>query len=122
MLQTPMNFVSNIAYKREGVSDSYAWQKIGRLYTDGQRWKIMLHAFRFGLCIARPRPGDPFLRGEIVAMMGKDPLFVGAICATENAKGENVYSIMLEAMPFRQAVEMWFDIRLDDEKGACPFE
>ena len=131
-----MNFISNIAYKRENVSDEYAWKKVGRLYIDDdRRCKIALYAFHQGLCIATPTD-ETFLRGEIVyPVEAKDGevqfAFVGYIATTENERGKTIYAIRFEAFPLARPIygnSLWLQVNLDDAEGhtphherSCPF-
>jgi len=130
-----MDMLGNIAYKRENVADEYAWQKVGRLYLDVERWKckIALFAYHQGLCIAK---SERFLRGEIVYPVElKDGavnyVFCGAIMPGENETGETVHAIRFEAFPLCRPLygnNLWLTVNLDDAEGykpqketPCPF-
>uniref|UniRef100_A0A6M3JL84 Uncharacterized protein n=1 Tax=viral metagenome TaxID=1070528 RepID=A0A6M3JL84_9ZZZZ len=126
-----LSYISHIAFKREAGPEHMAFQRIGKLFYDGEKHecKILLFGFHQGLCIAKPdqESEHPFLQGEIIHPAETFKalpvyMFVGFITTSETAAHHNVYSIILDACPltpYQKPAGLWLDVKLEDSH--CPF-
>jgi hypothetical protein len=124
--------IAAIAYVRDGKPDDMKWKHLGVLFDTSDGPRILLRGFRFGLCAAKPLPGQdhhPYIQGDIYCNVAADAvarkLFVGFICTSETGGGDVLYSVTLEAMPLVPAQSpsgIWLDIEPDDRGAYVPIQ
>jgi hypothetical protein len=116
--------LANIAFVRDDAPEQYKWKRVGSLWYDPEppTARIMLTAFRFGLCAARPfdQQTAPYLQGEIWTHLhdgGRQ--FVGLI-TTSDLSGI-LYSIKFECYPIHNTGNAFY-VSLDSAPGYVPME
>jgi len=116
-----MKYISHIAFMPENMKE---WKRIGKLFYDKEKHeaRIMLTGYHQGICIAKPdaKLDFPFLQGDIIYPVdSKDNLVIylwcGFITTSETEKGEDVYTVKFEALPFVQSNKIWLQTKLDDK-------